>query len=582
MRTTPVETIRLYEERGWWGDRTFMDVFDEAVAEAPDAAALVDPPNRESFVAGAPRRLTFREVSDHADALALILRSHGVGVGDRVLVQLPNIAELPIAYLALGRLGAIVSPVAMQYGAFELDAIVKALDASAVITVGRFQDKDFLADRVEAYREPLMVFAFDDGGREGVVPVSLEAPSAAPATSGWMTRLLGGGRAPTPDRPDVSPYDVFTICWTSGTTGTPKGVPRHHNHWFAQTLAVEDATPIEAGEAMLNPFPLINMAALSGFFFMWPMKRARLVLHHPFDLPVFLQQMAQEKIVYTIAPPAVLNMLVQRADLHEQLDFSHARYIASGSAPLAPAMVQGFKELFDVEIVNFFGSNEGVGLCGGPREVPDPALRATLFPRFGRPDLTWSNRFAGRCRTKLVDFGAGDAEITAPGQPGELLIDGPNVFDGYLGDDANNRDVFDTDGYFRSGDLFEIAGEGELSRYYRFVGRRKDLIIRGGMNISPAELDVALAGHPKIADCAVVSYADATMGEKVALVATPREGETLSLADVTSYLDSIGMAKFKWPERLVLAEALPRNPLNKVVRHELKAFLDADEDGTAT
>ncbi len=581
MQTTPIEIVRQYEQLGWWGERTFMDTFDEAVADAGDQLALVDPPNRADIMAGQVKRLTFKEVCERADALALLLQAGGVGQGDKIIVQLPNVAELPIAYVALGRLGAIISPVACQYGRFELAGIAKALDAKAVLTMGRFMGKEFLDERRSAFGPDITIFAFDGEGRDGVIALpddlltAAGALSAAPAPKGLIGKLFGAGKseAPAPPRAKVDANDVYTICWTSGTTGLPKGVPRHHNHWFCQSMAVSEAVPVTAGEAMLNPFPLINMAALSGFFFMWPIRRARLVLHHPFDLNVFLQQMKDEEIVYTIAPPAILSLILQRTDLHDKIDLSAARHIASGSAPLAPSMVKGFSDLFGVEIINFFGSNEGMGLVGSARDIPDPELRATYFPRFGRDDIQWSNKFSSQCRTKLVDWQNDDVEITEPGVSGELLITGPNVFDGYLNDGRDHSDVFDKDGYFRSGDLFEIAGEGELSRFYRYVGRRKELIIRGGMNISPEELDAALAGHPKLVEAAVVGYPDEVMGEKVAAIVVPKDGENVTLEDITGYLEGLGMAKFKWPERVVTTDVLPRNPLNKVVRVELEKFL---------
>ena len=134
--------------------------------------------------------------------------------------------------------------------------------------------------------------------------------------------------------------DIVTICWTSGTEGVPKGVPRSHNHWISGSLCHYDGAQIRRGDRLLNPFPLVNMAALGGCFMSWLRAAGTLILHHPFELPVYLQQIATEKPEYAIAPPAVLMMLLQNEALLHGVDLSCLRCIGSGSAPLPPVMIQ--------------------------------------------------------------------------------------------------------------------------------------------------------------------------------------------------------------------------------------------------
>lgn len=555
-RTQQAQTRhQAYRDKGWWDGRTLHGVFDAAVNAAGDRTALVDPLDCEALIGRPPMRLSWAEMRNAADHLALQLKAVGIGRGDSVLVQLPNTAELTTLYIALSRLGAIISPIAMQYGRHEVAHTSAALGAKAFIGISAFKGEAAAGAVAAALPEAAQRFAFG-AALDGFEPLALDmtAPAQRPASEGQGE-------------------DIVTICWTSGTTGTPKGVPRHHGHWFTQGRAVADAVPLPKGSAMLNPFPLINMAALAGFLVYWLENEGTLVLHHPFDLPGFLRQLVVEKIAYTIAPPAVLNMFLQNEALHGQVDLSGVRYIASGSAPLDPWMTKGFKEKFGVEIVNFFGSNEGIGLVGGPGEVPDPEQRAVVFPRFGAPGLEWSNGFATYFESKLVDWQNGDALIEGPGVTGELLIRGPNVFDGYLG--GADDEVFDAEGFFRTGDLFEIAGDGEMARFFRFKGRRKDVIIRGGVNISPEELDGVLNAHPAILEAAVCGYEDRIMGEKVCLFAVLKPGETLDLESVKAFLEEKGVARFKWPERLEIIDRLPRNPLNKVVRPELKQQLES-------
>jgi non-ribosomal peptide synthetase component E (peptide arylation enzyme) len=166
----------------------------------------------------------------------------------------------------------------------------------------------------------------------------------------------------------------------------------------------------------------------------------------------------------------------------------------------------------------------------------------------------------------LVDIDTGE-EVSEPGRIGECLIKGCTVFDGYYEAPDDNAHAFSDDGYFRSGDLFEIAGD--LNQYYRFVGRCKSLILRGGVNISPEELDEILMGHPAIAEVAVAGYADEVMGERVAAFVVLHAEQSLTLEQLKSFMRDLSVAAFKWPERLEIVSALPRNAMNKVVRDQL-------------
>jgi acyl-CoA synthetase (AMP-forming)/AMP-acid ligase II len=314
------------------------------------------------------------------------------------------------------------------------------------------------------------------------------------------------------------------------------------------------------------------MASLSGFFYPWLLCHGALALHHPLDLPVFLAQLESERVQYTVAPPALLNTLLKQRELLAGRDLSALRIVASGSAPLAPWMVRTFQEEFGIDVVNVFGSNEGMSLCTSSRDVPDPEQRATLFPRFGVDGLAWSNPIAARIRTRLVDPGSGEA-VTTPGIAGEMQIWGANVMDGYFESPEANAQAFSTDGWFRTGDLFEIAPEDP--RFYRFTGRCKDIIIRGGMKISPEELDTVLAAHPQLAEAAVTGYPDEVLGERVCAVVVPKAGAQPTLADIVAFLEQQGVSKIKHPEKLAVVEALPRNPLGKLLRGELAAKVPA-------
>jgi acyl-CoA synthetase (AMP-forming)/AMP-acid ligase II len=555
MQLTAPEKIRDFTARGWWGDDTLGTLFARTVDACPDRLALVDPPNRTEFTDGEPQRLTYKQLHDAVLSLACVLYGHGLRKDDIVVAQLPNIAEFTILYLAAAQLGLIVSPVPVQYGEHELGSINAALLPAAFVAVSNFKGSDLVGAHGSAFPNARKL-VWGGTTSPGAQPLAAE-PGARQREEFAAYR----------DGLKVSANDIFTICWTSGTTGTPKGVPRSHNHWLAIAICAGDLAGIRQGDVLLNPFPMVNMAALGGFLYNWLQCAGTLVSHHPLDLGVFLGQIPAEQVTYTIAPPAVLNMLLGNEALLDSVDLSSIRAIGSGSAPLAPWMVAGYQAR-GIPILNNFGSNEGMCLASGPQDVPDPADRAQYFPRFGVTGYHWANRVATRVQTKLVDPNSGQ-EITDPGHAGELLFWGPTIFDGYWGAPEANTQVFDADGFFRTGDLFEIAGEKR--QFYRFVGRCKDIIVRGGVNISPDELDALLAGHPPVSEAAVFAYPDTNLGERVGVAVVPKRGESVTLEGVVDFLKQQGVAVFKLPERIEVLNQLPRNALGKVLRRELSA-----------
>ncbi|MBN7798216.1 class I adenylate-forming enzyme family protein [Parahaliea mediterranea] len=555
MRTSTPERIRAMTEAGYWGGDTLHALLAGWARRTPEAPAVVDQPNKEELTDLPPHRLDFAALAAFSEQLAAELLARGVGAGDRLLVQLPNISELVALYYAASQLGAIISPIPVQYGAHELKQFAGVLEPAAVITLARFRDQELAA----------------------------RAREALPESPVWAvgTDLAAGGPGQTFDREALAAHlaahpadanDIVTVAWTSGTTGTPKGVPRSHNMWLAIARNTMAAGDYREGETLLAPFPLINMAAIGGFLFPSALLGANLVLHHPMDPPLYLRQLQQERATFTIAPPALLNQLAQRPELWQQCDFGSLRAFGSGSVPLSPAMIAKIEGDYGKPIVNFYGSNEGISLFSTPATAPSPEYRAAMFPRLGVPGMPWEGEAHASTITRVIDTESG-AEITAPGTPGELCISGPAVFDGYLG--HSGEGVFTDDGLFRTGDLVEICGEP--ANYYRIVGRCKDIINRGGMKISPSDIDTVLEGYPGLAEAAVCAYADPMLGEKVCACVVPApDTEPPSLEQLCQWLLEQGIAKFKLPERLVVLDALPRNPVGKVVRGNLQDLVSEE------
>ena len=557
MILTKKNRIEVFTKRGWWGEDTLYSLFQDAVSSSGDQEALIDPLNRADITGDAPKRLSFNEVDKTVERYASIFFEQGLRKDDIALIQLPNVVELPIVYLALSKLGIICSPIPMQYGAYEINSIIAETKPKAFISIQTFNKSAHAEQFLSAFTNNELKFAL--GEIENFIDLHTHKP---------VSETYESQQSYVQDNP-ITANDIFTICWTSGTTGTPKGVPRSHNLWLPMAKAAGYVSETEEGDTLLNPFPMINMASIGGFLFNWLLCKGKLVQHHPFDLNVFLNQIVNEDVKYTIAPPAIMNMLLNNPAILDQHDLSSLRSIGCGGAPLSEWMVESFQNKYNLTVQNIFGSNEGATLLSARHEIEDPHLRAQYFPRFGIEGLDWSNPVSKLVKTKLINVET-NKEINESGQPGELLISGATVFDGYWNAPEANAEVFDEEGFFRTGDLFEISPEDTDKKFYKFCGRCKDLIIRGGMNISPEELDNLLSSHPKMLEVAVTGYDDEILGEKVGVVAVVAKGVTISLDEIIDFLKDKQIAKYKMPEDLRVIDVLPKNPVGKVLRRELK------------
>jgi acyl-CoA synthetase (AMP-forming)/AMP-acid ligase II len=553
-----------YTQNGWWGTDTLIDLFDKNVKATPNAFALIDPPNRADLVGSDPHRYIYAELKTKVDNLATGLLNAGLRHDDVIMVQLPNIAELVITYLAAARIGAIVSPLPVQYRTHELRQTMAIVQPKAFITVTSFANFNYV--------EMVQSIQLEVPGLKTIFALGPNLPDSSDVQS--LTALLDA----QPDTATLDSYlaqttwtanDIFTICWTSGTEAEPKGVPRSHNLWISIAYATTDAAELKTGDTLLNPFPLVNMSGIGGMLVPWLLTGGKLVMHHPLNLPVFLQQIVMEKVNYTVAPPVLMNMLLVNTQLLANVDLSNIKVIGSGSAPLSAWMTTEWKTRHNIDVLNMFGSNEGCAFVSAPQEIPDPAERARYFPRYGVEGYNWVNRAVRGMKTKLVDPVSGSV-VTEPGQSGELLISGPTIFPGYYNRSEITAKSFDSEGYFRTGDLFEITGEGDTHNRYRFVGRLKDLIIRGGMKIAPEEIESLIMEHPKVAEVAVFGVPDRLEEERICAVIVPKKDQEVDLHEIQEFLKAKDIAAYKLPKKLVIMQALPRNPVGKVLKRDLR------------
>jgi len=564
LRLFPADDVAVFYARGWWSRDTWDSLLRGHVAARPDAEALCDAPNRPDFASGTPRRLSWREVDAAVDGLAAALLAAGTRAGDVVGIQLPNVVELAITYLACSRIGAIASPFPIQYREHELSALGRLARLTAFVTMDHVRGRAN-ARAIAALRDVIpslrAVLAYGTDLPDGVLPLDDGEPAGRGGGPGAGRERPGELAAYLAGR-SIDPADCVSLCWTSGTESVPKGVPRTHGDWIAVSMTTVQAPGLTAEDVLLNPFPMVAAGGFGGMFLPWLVTGARLVQHQPFDLEIFLAQVQAERVTYSVSPPAVLTRLLLEPDLMARFDLSSLRCVGSGSTPLTPFLIEGW-EARGVSVINFFGSNEGISLTGYPDNIPDPADRGRYFPRpgAGLPSRIRTDQWT---RARLVDAETG-AEISSTGQSGELRLKGPTVFAGYW-DGAGTP--FDDDGWYATGDIFQYAGD--RGEYLLYIDRAKDLISRGGMKISAAEVEGLLQSCPGVAEVAAIGVPDPILGERLCAVVVPQAAADVSLAALVAHLRARQVASFKLPERLVIATELPRNPSGKVLKRELR------------
>lgn len=543
------EYERLGEPFGW----TMLDRFDKNARNHPEREAVVDPPNKDDLLGLDQERFTYEAFQQRVDAIATGLREAGLEKDDVVVVQLPNCWELTALYLAVARAGGVISPLPVEWRRHELTHVTDLADARLYVGTDR-TEYDFLelAEELKGEYDSLeRVLSLDD------------------------VREMAEGDVDASRFPRVGPNEVFNIEWTSGTTADPKACPMAHNNWNAQAAILKGSSQIGHGDTVLVNVPMVNMTGVGVGLVAWLWTGGAFVIHHPLDLELMIEQIIDERVNFTILVPAMLNAIVKHPDVDE-FDLSTLDSVITGSAPPSEVSLREFKDRWNIDIINVWGQNEGTALTS----LPSMPIRQRV-EQFAwlREDLEWdlndkvAEKVAEQVDAKVVDAGT---ERTESGEVGELAYKGPNVFPGYYNQPDLKAAAFDDEGYFYTGDLFEIEEDGYLS----FFDRKKDIIIRGGMNISAQEVENLVLENEKVKDAAAVAMPDPEMGERTCVYVVPQDGvDDLSLEDITEPLRD-EVAVYKLPERLEVVEEIPRNPVGKILKTDLRADIEeklADE-----
>ena len=507
---------------GAWTAETLLDR-SRATAARDDAIELIV--DRDA-------RLTGGALRRHAAQAAAALRDAGVGPGDVVVYQLPNWWEsVALAWGILG-VGAIASPLTTTLRHAEVGYVLDATAAKLAVVPREFRGFD--------HAQMLRDVGF--------------AGTTWTARAGELDEVLRTGTAVVGAVHDARVDDPALILWTSGTTSQPKGVVHTQQSLRCEADGLGSAHAFTSADRQLLPMPMTHVAGFTYGVLMPVCLGVPAILMDVWEPGAALGIVERERVSVMISTPVFVRSMIDHPDF-AAADTSSVRLLSLGGAGVAPATVR--------EGAARFGGRDG---CWCKRTYGSTEYPTLTTGRLG-DDPEWQATndgvVIGPAEMRIVDPASG--RDVADGTAGELWARGPEMFSGYLDADLDAA-AFAGDGWFRTGDLATI-----VDGYLTIVDRLKDIVIRGGENISAAEVEHALLSHPAVADCAVVAMPDRVMGERACAFVIPRGDEPPTLAALAAHVAAAGLAPFKRPERLELRPELPRTPSGKVQKGPLRA-----------
>ena len=528
----------LYLERGWWSPAdTLSRWLDKAASETPDAPAII----------GGGQSMPYRELAGRVAALAGGLKALGLGSGDVVAVQLPNRAEYLVSYLAICAIGGVMTTLYVPYRAAEMETLLIHSRARAFIglaDMGDFRPARTVLDLRSRTASPEHVIVLGEapGGAGGFAN-----PAEAPGGACAFADLAEAPPHELSDGPVAA--DPFLLLYTSGTSAQPKGVPLAYQGILGNARLGVPEHGITAGDRILSAAPFGHLYALYSFHLALSAGAATVLLP-AFTPPDLARTLDAEAVTVLFAAPAHVAACLG-AGLLTADGLSRLRLAVLSGSAVAPAVARGLQErMANGHVTQLWGMTE---------------TQAGLYTRPGDPIETVAGT-AGRPSpgTEVRIAGADDAVLPA-GEEGELQIRGPLLFPGYFDHPEANREAFSAGGWFRTGDLAVVTGEGNVA----ITGRCKDVINRGGIKYNPRDVEDLLAAHPQIDMAAIVPVPDPVLGERACCCITVAGDAAPTLEAVCAYLDEHGVAKVRWPERLEVLDAMPLTATRKIIKGRL-------------
>jgi len=489
------------------------------------------------FVTSAGAGISYGEFADRVWRLTAGLRELGVARGDNVCLFLPNGLPFALAMFATARLGAPFVPAHAQLTPRELRYLLQHADAVAVIV-----DAERLPLVHEVRDEcPLLRHVVVVGGAGGAGALGFDDLMGAP---------------PRPDaRADVAPGDPAGILYTSGTTGQPKGAILTHRGYMLNATAFAERTALSGDDVLFCVLPLAHLNAQRSSLLPAALTRARLVLAERFSVGAFWPSVRAHEVTFFSVMPTVISILLQQPPAPAERDHRVRLCVT----PITPPLLEAFEARFGIPVVNTYGLTEGML---NVMNFVEPAKRRP--GAIGKPLLPEIHRL------RIVDDEDRDV---APGAGGEIVLQSPAVMTGYYKDpEATARAL--RGGWLHTGDLGYVDAE----EFLHFVGRKKEMIRRGGENIAPAEIEAVLAGHPGVLEAVVVGVPDPLWEEEVKACVVLRAGEDVKSLPPAALLDHCAarLAAFKVPRYVEYRRDFPRTPTLRVQRHKLMGLTGAD------
>ncbi|MGW1563060.1 class I adenylate-forming enzyme family protein [Streptomyces sp. NPDC002144] len=470
--------------------------------------------------------LTYRELCERVNGFHAALLDWGVRPGDRVLCMSGNRPELLIALFATARCGAVFVPVNPAAPAIEIAGLLR--DAAPAVALAEDTTRGVLDQAVNLSAQS-----------EGILPARLHS-----------IEILYPTPEMVPEPHPVGPDDPAQIVYTSGTTGTPKGVVLTHGGLFWNQINTLLGLDVCSDDVTLVNTPMFHVAGLNTLVITTLHKGGTVILHRGFDAAACLQTVRDHRVTTMFAVPTMLGLL-SRHESFAAADLSSLRWMLVGGAALSPDAVTTWSRL-GVPLLASYGLSE----AGPSVSFRTPAQAAAKPTSSGPPGML----------TDLTVVGP-NGDVLEAGETGELVIRGPHLAAGYWNQPRATGETFRSDG-LHSGDRGLMDPDGAVV----ITGRQKDVIITGGENVDPVEVEHAVAAHPGIAEAAVTGVDDPLWGECVAVVIVPAGPNPPSLPELQKFLSS-RLARYKIPRRLQTADALPRTSVGKIRRSDVRQML---------
>lgn len=539
------QTIADYTAAGWWGEETVSALIRTHAARQPDALAYISP--------GA--RTTWAQYDRFAENLAGELVSLGLEPGERIGLLLPDTVHVHAALVACSRAGLIAVGIGARAGDAEVAHLLARTSARILVTLDEHRGRSTSEIVEEVRRRGIDLQLHVVLGEDGIAEARGRAGEPSRVATSAIDLDTLRARA-------LGPNDLSMLNSTSGTTGLPKCVTQFENRWlhFAQ-IAIEGGD-LKATDVFMGAVPAPFGFGLWTSHFVGTVLGAPTVVMPRFTAATMIELIERERVSVLSCVSTQFKMLLNSPESHAA-DLSSLRVMFTGGERIPYDRAAEFEDRTGATVLQFFGSNETGAL----------SYTTLKDPRDKR--LTTAGRIIDHMAVKLLN--EDHSTVADPGAGGMPAGKGPLTCRGYYEDDAANEQLLTEDGWMLMGDLVTIDAEG----YVTVVGRTSDLIIRGGKNISAAEVEDEVETHPAVAMVAVVPVPDELFGEKVCAVATLRDGAELTLEDLLKHLEDRAFSKELFPEYLVVLDELPRSSGAKVAKADVlelaKAALDRGE-----